>query len=321
MFILGLQGSPRKKGNTNYLLSRFLDKMVSFGAETEKIDVVGKNIQACKGCAFCEKKGYCIIDDDDMTNELYAKLRLADVVVVASPIFFYAAPSEIKRLIDRSQTLWSRKYKLGLNDPKRKTRRGFLLSLGATKGKNLFEGITLTAKYFFDAVGASYNGSLTYRHIENPGDMEKHPSVLQDIETQAEALITPMLNRKKVMFVCPENAGNSQVAAAFAQHYAGAQLEVFSAGKMPAEKIYAPVMQVMSEAGLDLEFCYPQHIDALTQSLTPDIIITMGCEDKLIDGVEHVKWDIPNLSGKPIETVRTIRDDIEAKIKAFISQI
>ena len=82
------------------------------------------------------------------------------------------------------------------NDPGVNYRKGFLLTIGATKGKNLFEGMVLTAKYFFDAVNAKYAGSLEYRHIETLGDMEKHPTAKNDIRESVLKLVKPFLSRK-----------------------------------------------------------------------------------------------------------------------------
>jgi len=89
---------------------------------------------------------------------------------------------------------------LGLTDPGRKWRRGFLLAVGATKGKNLFEGVNLTAKYFFDAVGASFDGSLAYKQIEGAGDIAKHPTALEDAKERAKALVAPFwIGRKSFL--------------------------------------------------------------------------------------------------------------------------
>ena len=142
MLIFGLQGSPRKKGNTNFLLSTFMEAAEKKGARTHTVDVTKKNILPCKEYTVCEKKGFCPIDDD-VRDEIYPLLRRADVVVVATPIFFYNMSSQLKAVIDRCQMFWARKYKLKLKDPGANMRRGFLLSVGATKGKNLFEGLQL----------------------------------------------------------------------------------------------------------------------------------------------------------------------------------
>ena len=76
-------------------------------------------------------------------------LREAEIVVVASPVFFYSVTSQLKALIDRSQTFWSRKYRFKLSDPLKKTRKGCYLSMGGSSGKQLFEGVDLVARYFF----------------------------------------------------------------------------------------------------------------------------------------------------------------------------
>ena len=198
MMVLGLQGSPREKGNTAFLLSAFMSEAKKLGAQTHVIEVAKKKIIPCREYTVCSKKGFCPIDDD-MKNEIYPMLREADVIVAATPIFFYHATAQLKALIDRCQVFWARKYLLKLNDPGQKSRRGFLLALGASKGENLFDGVHLTAKYFFDAVGVSYYGSLTYRRISDPGDMEKHPTVLKDVKKAVSALLQPFLGKKKIL--------------------------------------------------------------------------------------------------------------------------
>ena len=234
MLILGLQGSPRVDGNSHYLLSTFLGVAEKFGATTEMVHVDKKNIIPCKEYTVCEKKGFCPIDDD-MKHEIYPLIREAEVIVVATPIFFYNMTAQLKAVVDRCQTLWARKYRLKLKDPYKNQRKGFLLSVGATRGKNLFEGLDLAIRYFFDAVDADYCGSLTYRGVEHSGDIKKHPSAKKDVEDAAKALLEPLIGRKKVLFTCEDNACHSQIAAAFAQVMAGERLDVSSGGVKPAE--------------------------------------------------------------------------------------
>jgi len=320
MLVLGFQGSPRKKGNTNYLLSVLMEAAEALGAQTRIIEAAQKHIVPCLGCGFCEKKGICITKDDDMTLEIYPLLREAEVVVLATPIYFYNVPAQLKALIDRSQTLWSRKYKLKLTDPARHYRRGFLLAQGATKGKNLFEGVELTAKYFFDAVGAEYHGSLSYRHIEAVGDMEKHSTVHTDVKNSVDRLISPLLDRKKILFACRENACRSQMAAAFAQYLAGDKIEAVCAGSEPAEKINLDMVKVMAEKGIDMGFRKTRFLDKAVSELQPDMIITMGCGEAcpFIPGTQRLDWDLPDPAGKPLDVMRNVRDEIEKKVKALV---
>ena len=130
MLVLGFQGSPRKKGNTSFLLTHFMQTAEKLGVQTRMIEVARQNIIPCKEYVVCEKKGYCPIDDD-LQSDIYALVRRAEVVVMASPIFFYNMTAQLKAVVDRCQTFWARKYKLRLSDPAKKTKRGFFLAVGA----------------------------------------------------------------------------------------------------------------------------------------------------------------------------------------------
>jgi arsenate reductase (thioredoxin) len=317
MFVLGLQGSPRKKGNTRFLLSAFLEEAQRLGAETQMIEVCQKKIEPCMEYILCEKKGVCPIDDD-MKHEIYPLLRKADVIVAATPIFFYNTTAQLKALIDRSQTLWARKYKLHLTDPNRKWRRGYTLAVGATRGKNLFEGLHLTMKYFYDAVGAEYVGSLTYREIEKPGDMERLTSLRTDIQTAVGALLKPFRGRKKVLFVCRDNACLSQMAGAFAQTLAGDKLDVFSAGSQPAEKLNPIMVEAMQEKGIDMGFRQTTSINAVLATEKPDLVVLMGSYDTVAvpDDIHSELWNFTE--PEDLNAMRHLRDDIEAKVMEFM---
>ncbi|MCU0592501.1 MAG: NAD(P)H-dependent oxidoreductase [Desulfobacterales bacterium] len=322
MLIVGLQGSPRKKGNTNFLLSTFLQTAAQRGAVTRTIQVAERNILPCKEYVVCEKKGYCPIDDD-MAGEIYGLLRQAEVVVLASPIFFYNMTSQLKALVDRCQTFWARKYRLKLNDPLKNTRQGYLLGVGATRGKNLFEGLQLTAKYFFDAIDARYEGSLVYRGIEGAKDLASHPTVREEVEQAVAALMASYATRKKVLFLCRQNASRSQMAGAFAQHLAGDKLDVATGGSRPAEKLNPDMLSAMAEKKIDLAFRTPQGIEAALAHGRPDAIITMGCGEEcpVVPGTLHQEWDVPDPSGQTIESLRRIRDEIESRVKQLITTL
>ena len=321
MLVVGLQGSPRVKGNTSILLSTFLTEAERLGARTEYLDVAKRNISPCLECGVCEQKGFCPIDDD--MQAVYPLLRHADLIVMATPVFFYGATAQLKALIDRSQALWSRKYVLGLTDPGREWRRGFLLSVGATKGKNLFEGVNLTAKYFFDAVGASFDGTLAFNQIEGPGDITKHPTALEDVKEKARILVAPFLDRKKTLFVCTENACRSEMASAFAQLHAGDRIEAVSAGSAPAKEINPLMIEAMGEKNIDMAFRKPKTISAAAVHGKPDLIISMGCGDAcpLFPDVPNEEWDLEDPAGKPMSLMREIRDDIERRVFGLVGNL
>ena len=177
--VLGLFGSPRRGGNTELLLEEALKGAEKEGAELERIYLSDLTITPCKECHGCDNTGKCVILDD--MEKIYPKLLEADVVILASPIFFYGVTAWAKTLIDRSQALWARKYLL--KDPslgkEGKKRKGFFISVGATKGQKVFEGAILTVKYFFDVFNAEYIGELLFRGVEAKGDILKHPKALR----------------------------------------------------------------------------------------------------------------------------------------------
>ena len=318
MFVLGLQGSPRAKGNTHILLSAFLDEVERLGGHVSALDVTKTKVMPCRGCGTCERKGYCPLDDD--MQAIYPLLRKADLVVLATPIYFYGPTAQMKAFIDRSQALWSRKYSLGLEDPGRKWRQGLLLAVGATKGKNIFDGTNLTAKYFFDAIGAGFEGTLGYRQVENVGDMDSHPTALAEAREKARELATPFLNRKKVLFVCRENACRSQMAAAFARRMAGDRFEVESAGSAPAQKINPMMEKAMAEKGIDMAYLKPGSISDLPDAWHPDVVVSMGCEDVCpsFPGVAVKEWDLPDPSEKSLDFMRDVRDQVKKRVEDFI---
>ena len=179
MNVLGIFGSPRRGGNTELLLEEALRGAEKEGAKVERLYVSDFTITPCKECHGCDNTGNCVILDD--MQKIYPKLLEADVIILASPIFFYGVTAWSKALIDRSQALWSRKYLL--KDPslgkEGKKRKGFFISVGATKGPKVFEGAILTVKYFFDVLNAEYVGELVFRGVEPKGDILKHPEGLQ----------------------------------------------------------------------------------------------------------------------------------------------
>ncbi|MGQ9638182.1 MAG: flavodoxin family protein [Thermodesulfobacteriota bacterium] len=175
MKVLGIFGSPRREGNTDLLLEEALKGAEKEGAEIERLYIMDYLIIPCKECHGCDSTGKCVILDD--MQKIYPKLLDSDIIILASPIFFYGVTGWVKALIDRSQALWAKKYLL--KSPSGKKRKGFFISVGATKGQRIFEGAILTVKYFFDTFDAEYKGELLFRRIEKKGDILKHPEALQ----------------------------------------------------------------------------------------------------------------------------------------------
>ncbi len=322
MLVLGLQGSPRKKSNTHFLLSTFLEAARQKGARTQLVDVCRMDIQPCKELVVCEKKGICPIKDD-MTPVLYPLLREAEVIVAASPVFFYNVTAQLKALIDRSQTLWARKYRLKLRDPLDATRKGVLLAVGATRGKQLFDGLELTAKYFFDAVAARFEERLMYREIEHPGDMAAHPTVRADIARVVDTVLAPLLQRRKVLFPVHGNASvdGGHMAAAFMQTMAGDRFEAFCAGPPDSAPPSQAAAAVMAEKGIDLGFRQTRSLPEVLSEAAPALTIAIDGRSKgenvLLKATEA--WGIPCAPMTETGQVRQYRDTIETRVARFIA--
>ncbi len=129
---------------------------------------------------------------------------------------------------------------------------------------------------------------------------------------------------KKVLFVCVENAGRSQMAEAFANHYGKGEVEASSAGIMLADKVNPVVVEVMKEKGIDISENMPKLL-TMKMAENADKIIAMGCSVEkycpapLLKNV--VDWDLEDPKGKSIEKVREIRDDIERRVLELLAEL
>ncbi|MDJ0784804.1 MAG: NAD(P)H-dependent oxidoreductase [Desulfosarcinaceae bacterium] len=321
MLVLGLQGSPRKEGNTETLLAAFMAAAGNLGATTETVRVTERDIQPCKEYIVCEKKGFCPIKDE--MNTIYARLRRAEVVVAASPVFFYGVTAQLKALIDRCQTLWARKYKLGLKDPLAPWRRGLLLGVAATRGRQLFDGMELTAKYFFDGISAAYDGCIAYRDIEAKGDMAAHSTYKDDMQDAARRLVGDLSKRQRVLFLSANDACRGQMAGAFARILAGDRLDVETAAADPTDRIDKTMQAVMAEKGIDLGFHHPQEIAAVSPKVPPATVITIGTAAAAQVGktTATAHWDLPKPTGASMTEMRRLRDTIETRVAQLTASV
>lgn len=104
--VLILSGSPRKGGNSDLLCGEFLRGAIEAGHDVEKIRVAEKKIGYCSGCYYCQKSGGVCAKKDDMA-EILQKIIDADVIVFASPVYFYSIDAQLKTLIDRTVARWT----------------------------------------------------------------------------------------------------------------------------------------------------------------------------------------------------------------------
>jgi multimeric flavodoxin WrbA len=179
MKVLGIHGSPRGGGNTELLLKEFLRGCMDGGAEVEEVFLRELKISPCLEIYACKKTGECPIQDD--MKPLYQKLVDADILAVASPVFFFAVSAHLKAMIDRCQALWARKYLLRQPvAPGRTGRKGIFLAVGGAKLGKIFDGPLLTMKYFFDALDRTFVRSLLYKGVDEKGEIRQHPTAMAE---------------------------------------------------------------------------------------------------------------------------------------------
>ena len=107
--VIVLSTSLRRGSNSDMLADRFVEGALSAGNDVEKVSLVGKDIQFCRGCFACQKLGRCVIKDD--VNDIMAKVLEADVVCWATPIYYYEMSGQMKTLIDRLNSMYPLDYK------------------------------------------------------------------------------------------------------------------------------------------------------------------------------------------------------------------
>ena len=125
-----------------------------------------------------------------------------------------------------------------------------------------------------------------------------------------------------VLFVCVHNAGRSQVAAGLLRERGADRVEVRSAGSEPRDMINPTAAEAMAEVGIDITDQQPKILTPDTVK-TSDVVITMGCGDAcpIFPGKRYEDWELDDPAGQGIETVRIIRDDIRARIKALLNSL
>ncbi|WP_245657698.1 arsenate reductase ArsC [Herbidospora mongoliensis] len=125
-----------------------------------------------------------------------------------------------------------------------------------------------------------------------------------------------------VLFVCVHNAGRSQMAAGWLTYLAGDRIEVRSAGSAPADSINSVAVEAMREVGIDISNQQPKilTVDSVEAS---DAVITMGCGDvcPIFPGKRYEDWSLDDPSGKGIEAVREIRDEIRTRVEKLIAEL
>lgn len=187
--VLGIACSPRRKGNTTRLILEAMETAQAQGHTTELVYLTDLEITPCKGCNACSAKGICVIKDD--IPKLLAKLSRADRIIIAAPIFFMGANAQTKILIDRTQPFWALKYlhHQSLINPSGPERRGLFLSASGTTKPDVFKCAERSIQTFFHMLDIRYSPACLYDGVDQAGEIEKHPTALEDVRKATQALL------------------------------------------------------------------------------------------------------------------------------------
>ncbi len=131
------------------------------------------------------------------------------------------------------------------------------------------------------------------------------------------------MQKKKILFVCIENANRSQMSQAFAKIYGGEDVEVYSAGSKPSGIINPKAVAAMSELGYDLSQHESKSLEEVKQYAPFDVVVTMGCGDACpwMPAKQFVDWQIPDPKHMESQAFNEVRDMIKEKVKDLLKNI
>ena len=160
VLVLGINGSPRKDGNSGLLLDEALRSASECGADVIRIDVSDLDISGCRSCWSCEESGECVVQDD--MTKVYDVLLRADALIVVSPVYFSGPTGQLKQLIDRCNCLWNRKLPA--------VKKGALMVVAADPEQN-FRPIVTELRSFMNSVGYPCQEELLVPGVFRKGEV------------------------------------------------------------------------------------------------------------------------------------------------------
>lgn len=165
--VLIISSSPRKGGNSETLAASFAKGAEEAGRKVETVYLREKNYSFCKGCLACLKLGHCVIDDDAV--EIAARMHDADVLVFATPVYYYSVSGQLKTMLDRANPLFDSDYAFT---------KAYLLAAAAEDGEETVEGTVKAVQGWVDCfercelVGTVFAGG-----VNGVGDIAGHPAL------------------------------------------------------------------------------------------------------------------------------------------------
>ena len=170
--VIVISTSLRAGSNSDMLAEKFAEGAKASGNEVEKISLRGKEIKFCVGCLCCQKTGACVFKDD--VPEIMAKVKEADVVCWATPIYYYEMSGQMKTLIDRMNAMYSREYRF---------RDIYLLTTAAEAEEDTPRRAEMGLTGWIDCYGkSSLKGNLFCGGVNDARDIEGNASLMQAYE-------------------------------------------------------------------------------------------------------------------------------------------
>ncbi len=167
--VLIISTSLRQNSNSDILADKFMKGALDKGHEVEKISLKDKNIQFCKGCLVCQDTQKCVINDDAV--KIAEKMKDVDVVVWATPVYYYDMSGQMKTLIDRLNPLFPTDYKF---------RDIYLLASAAEPEESAVDGTLTGLKGWIECFEkTSLKGVVRAVGVTNPKDIELHKNYLK----------------------------------------------------------------------------------------------------------------------------------------------
>ena len=167
--VLIVSSSPRKNGNSETLADAFAKGAREAGRSVETVRLREKQIGFCRGCLACQKLGYCVIQDDAV--EIVAKMHDADVLVFATPVYYYSVCGQLKTMLDRANPLFGSNYAFT---------EAYLLATAAEDGRSAFEGTEKAVQGWIDCFPrCALAGTVFAGGVTGVGEIAEHPALEQ----------------------------------------------------------------------------------------------------------------------------------------------
>lgn len=176
--VLILSTSPRQGGNSDLLADAFLQGALEAGHSAEKISLAGKNVQFCEGCLACQQTRRCVQHDD--MEEITEKMRTAQVLVFATPVYYYGMCGQMKTMLDRANPLFGADYAF---------RDVYLLATAAEEEESAVDGTVAGVQCWLACFEqARLRGVLRGCGVTRRGEIRQRPELLRKAQEMGRSV-------------------------------------------------------------------------------------------------------------------------------------